>query len=313
MPHLQSIIHPAGIQAQRISELWWTMFWICTAVWCAVSIAALIAIRRGRQARDADASQATITRNVALAGGVSLLALVALLFQSVVTGRALDTLRSPDALRIQVTGSQWWWDVQYDNPVPSLRVTTANEIHIPTGRPVVFSLLSTDVIHSLWIPNLQGKIDLVPGRLNELWLQADTAGVYRGQCSEYCGLQHAKMALVVVAEPPDQFERWLVGNRAPAPPPATPEQQRGKEIFERGSCALCHNVTGTLAGGRTAPDLTHVASRSTLAAGSVPNMRSYLERWIADPQAVKPGNRMPAPGLRPEEQQAVLAYLEMLK
>jgi cytochrome c oxidase subunit 2 len=313
MPHLQSIIHPAGIQAQRISDLWWTMFWICAVVWVAVAVAALIAIRRGRQGADAAASQWTITRNVAIAGAVSLVALVALLFQSVVVGRALDTLRSPDALRIQVTGSQWWWDVQYDNPIPSLRVTTANEIHLPVGRPVVISLIATDVIHSLWIPNLQGKIDLVPGRLNELWLQADKAGVYRGQCSEYCGLQHAKMALVVVAEPPEQFERWLTANRAPAPAPATPEQQRGKEIVERGPCAMCHNITGTLAGGRTAPDLTHIASRSTLAAGSVPNVRAYLAGWIADPQSMKPGNRMPAPNLPAEQLQAVLAYLETLK
>ena len=313
MPHLQSIIHPAGIQAQRISELWWTMFWICAAVWFAVAIGAAVAIRRGRRAAAADTSSRTITRNVAIAGGVSLVTLIALLFQSVVTGRALDSLRSPDALRIQVTGNQWWWDVQYDNPVPSLRVTTANEIHIPVGRPVVFSLIATDVIHSLWIPNLQGKIDLVPGRLNELWLRADTAGVYRGQCAEYCGLQHAKMALVVVAEPSDQFERWLTANRAPAPAPATAEQQRGREIVERGPCAMCHTITGTLAGGRTAPDLTHIASRSTLAAGSVPNLREYLAAWIADPQSIKPGNRMPAQGLRDDELQAVLAYLETLK
>jgi cytochrome c oxidase subunit II len=239
--------------------------------------------------------------------------LKALLWQSVATGRAVDSLRTSDALRIQVTGSQWWWDVHYDHPTPSLRVTTANEIHIPVGRPVAVSLLSTDVIHSLWIPNLQGKIDLVPGRLNELWLRADNAGVYRGQCAEYCGLQHAKMALVVVAEPPEQFERWLAANRAGAPAPATPEQERGKAIVESGPCAMCHKISGTLAGGRSAPDLTHIASRSTLAAGSVPNVREYLQRWIIDPQAMKPGNRMPASGLSQTELEAVLAYLETLK
>ena len=259
------------------------------------------------------ASERQLGSSVAVAGGLTIVALIALLFQSVVTGRALDTLRSPDALRIQVTGNQWWWDVQYVTANPSLRVTTANEIHIPVGRPIRFDLLSNDVIHSLWIPNLQGKIDLVPGRLNELWLQADRAGVYRGQCAEYCGLQHAKMALVVVAEPPADFERWLTGNRAPAPAPVTPEQQRGKDVFERGPCAMCHNITGTLAGGRTAPDLTHIASRSTIGAGSVPNTRGYLAGWIADPQHIKPGNRMPSVGLNDEELQAVLAYLETLK
>lgn len=312
MPHLQSIIHPAGIQAARVSHLWWVMFWICAVVWAAVAVAALVAIARGRRG-SSTATDAQIGRSVTVAGGLSVAALLGLLFQSIVTGRALDTLRSPDALRIQVTGNQWWWDVQYEHAVPALRVTTANEIHIPVGKPIRFDLLSTDVIHSLWIPNLQGKIDLVPGRLNELWLRADEPGIYRGQCAEYCGLQHAKMALVVVAEPPDDFERWLTANRAPASPPTTPEQERGRDIFERSPCAMCHTIAGTSAGGRSAPDLTHLASRSTIGAGTLPNTKGYLAGWIADPQHIKPGNRMPPPGLNGEELQAVLAYLETLK
>jgi cytochrome c oxidase subunit 2 len=311
MSHIQSIIHPAGVQAARVSHLWWVMFAICTVVWIAVALAAAVAIRRGR-ANASNASDSQIGRSVAIAGGISAVALIALLFESVLTGRALDTLRTPDALRIQVTGNQWWWDIQYQNANPSLMVTTANEIHIPVGRPVQFNLLSNDVIHSFWIPNLQGKIDLVPGRLNELWLQADTAGVYRGQCAEFCGLQHAKMALVVVAEPPDDFERWLTGNRAPAPPAITAEQQRGQAVLEQ-TCAMCHNVTGTSAGGRTAPDLTHIASRSTLGAGSLPNTRGHRAGWIVDPQRVKPGSRMPPQGLSSDELTAVLAYLEILK
>jgi cytochrome c oxidase subunit 2 len=312
MSHLQSIIHPAGIQAARVSHLWWVMFWICAVVWAAVAMAALVAMARGRRG-SSTATDAQIGRSVTVAGGLSVAALLALLFQSIVTGRALDTLRSPDALRIQVTGNQWWWDVQYEHAVPSLRVITANEIHIPVGRAIRFDLLSTDVIHSLWIPNLQGKIDLVPGRLNELWLRADQPGVYRGQCAEYCGLQHAKMALVVVADSPDDFERWLAANRAPASPPTTPEQQRGRDIVERGPCAMCHSIAGTSAGGRSAPDLTHLASRSTIGAGTLPNTKGYLAGWIADPQHIKPGNRMPPTGLNGEELQAVLAYLETLK
>jgi cytochrome c oxidase subunit 2 len=312
MPHLQSIIHPAGIQAARVSHLWWVMFWICAVVWAAVAVAAMVAIARGRRG-SSTATDAQMGRSVTVAGGLSVAALLGLLFQSIVTGRALDTLRSPDALRIQVTGNQWWWDVQYEHAVPSRRVTTANEIHIPVGRAIRFDLLSTDVIHSLWIPSLQGKIDLVPGRLNELWLRADEPGIYRGQCAEYCGLQHAKMALVVVAEPPDDFERWLTANRAPASPPTTPEQQRGRDIFERGPCAMCHTIAGTSAGGRSAPDLTHLGSRSTIGAGTLPNTKGYLAGWIADPQHIKPGNRMPPTGLNGEELQAVLAYLETLK
>ncbi len=313
MSQIQSILHPAGVEAARISHLWWTMFWICTAVWFAVAIAALIAIRRGHRAAAANLPDRTILRSVITASSISIVALIALLSQSVVVGRSLNTLRTGDALRINVTANQWWWDIQYDNPVPSLRVTTANEIHIPVGKPVAFNLFSNDVIHSLWIPNLQGKIDLVPGRRNELWLQADTPGVYRGQGAEYCGLQHAKMALVVVADPPDQFDAWLAANRAPAPAPVSPDQQRGRDIVEKGPCAMCHTITGTLAGGRIAPDLTHIASRSTLGAGSIPNMHGYLAGWVSDPQAIKPGNRMPPPGLSGEELQAVLAYLETLK
>ena len=312
-PHIQSIIHPAGIAAARVSHLWWVMFWVCTVVWFAVAIAALIAINRGRRAASAETSDARVSRSVTIAAGITVVTLIALLFESVVTGRALNGLRTRDALRIQVTGNQWWWDVQYENPTPSLRVTTANEIHIPIGRTIAFDLLSNDVIHSLWIPNLQGKIDLVPGRQNELWLQADKPGVYRAQCAEYCGLQHAKMALFVVAEPESDFQNWLTANRASAHPPVTPDQQRGKDVVERGPCAMCHNITGTLAGGQSAPDLTHLGSRSTIAAGSLPNTRGYLAGWIADPQHVKPGNRMPAPGLNDEQLQSVLAYLESLK
>jgi len=312
MPHVQSVIHPAGIEAARASHLWWLIFGICAAVWIAVAMAALIAIRTGRRA----ASRATdrqLGTNIAVAGALSAVVLIAILFESVLTGRAEDAIRTPDALHLQVTANQWWWDVQYVNDLPSLNVTTANEIHLPVGRPVRIDLLSTDVIHSLWIPSLQGKVDLIPGRLNELWLQADRAGVYRGQCAEYCGLQHAKMALVVVAEAPDAFERWLAANRAPAVPPSTPEQERGKAVVERGPCAMCHNITGTLAGARSAPDLTHIGSRSTIAAGTLPNTRGYLGGWIADPQHVKPGNRLPVPGLSDEQLQAVIAYLESLK
>jgi len=312
MPHIQSIIHPAGIEAARISHLWWVLFGICTTVWILVALAALMAISRGRRAAS-NATDRQASRTVAIAAVISAVTLIAILTQSVITGRALDTIRTPGALHLVVTGNQWWWDIQYDNPVAGLRVTTANEIHIPVGRPVSVSLLSNDVIHSFWIPSLQGKIDLVPGRLNEVWLQADKPRIYRGQCAEYCGVQHAKMALVVVAESPDDFEHWLAANRGPAPAPQTPEQQRGKDVVERGPCAMCHNITGTLAGGRTAPDLTHVASRSTIGAGALPNTPGYLAGWIADPQHIKPGSRMPPTGLRDEELQSLLAYLETLK
>jgi cytochrome c oxidase subunit 2 len=250
---------------------------------------------------------------VAAAVGVSAVMLIGLLFASVVTGRAVGTRPGPEALSIEITGNQWWWHVEYDNPDPSLRVTTANEIHIPVGRPVVITLQSNDVIHSFWVPNLHGKMDLIPGRVNSTWLTADRPGVYRGQCAEYCGVQHAHMALTVIAEPAPAFEQWLSAQRQPAPPPATPEQARGLDVVERGPCAMCHTIAGTQAGARLGPDLTHFASRSTIGAGTAPNTRGYLGGWIADPQHLKPGNRMPPTGLSPADLQAVIAYLETLK
>jgi cytochrome c oxidase subunit II len=309
---IQSALHPAGPGAASITDLWWLMFWTCTVVYALVMAALALALRRRRSGDEAPPER-TLLRSVVGASAVTIVILFGLLFASVITGRALGTLGSAEGLVIEITGNQWWWDVEYHNPDPSLRVRTANELHIPVGRQVRIQLKSNDVIHSFWVPNLHGKMDLIPGRQTALWLQADTPGVYRGQCAEYCGLQHAHMAFSVIAESSDEFERWLTAQRQPAPPPATPEQVRGLEIVERGPCALCHAVAGTVAGGRTAPDLTHLATRSTIAAGTAPNTPGYLAGWIADPQHLKPGAKMPATGLSAEDLQAVLAYLETLK
>jgi cytochrome c oxidase subunit II len=309
---LQSALHPAGPGAASINSLWWLMFWTCTVVYVLVMGALVLAVRRRRPGQDAPAER-TLLRSVAGASAATIVILFGLLFASVVTGRAIASLGSAESLVIEITGNQWWWDVEYHNPNPSLRVRTANELHLPVGRQVRIQLKSNDVIHSFWVPNLHGKMDLIPGRQTVLWLQADTAGIYRGQCAEYCGLQHAHMAFSVIAESPEAFEQWLQGQRRPAPPPTTTEQQQGLDVVERGPCALCHTVRGTAAGGRTAPDLTHLATRSTLAAGTAPNTRGYLAGWIASPQHLKPGAKMPATGLSADELQAVLAYLETLK
>lgn len=310
---IQSALDPAGIQAARIEWLWWFMFWVCASVFVAVLLALLLAIRRGRSVDPARPTERALVTGVAAATVVTIAILFGLLAASVVTGRAVGTLTDPEPLAIEITGYQWWWDVQYLHPQPSLRVRTANELHLPIGRPVKLSLKSGDVIHSFWVPNLHGKTDLVPGRQNSTWLQVDRPGVYRGQCGEYCGLQHAHMAFVVVAESSDDFERWLAGQRPTATLPATPEQQRGLQVVARGPCAMCHTIRGTIAGGRMGPDLTHFATRSTIAAGTAPNTRENLEGWIADPQHLKPGNRMPATGLSAEDLQAVVAYLETLR
>lgn len=310
---MQSALDAAGAQAARIEGLWWVMFWVCTVVFLLVLGALAAAMRRGRSADPGRPRERSLFLGVAGATGVTVVTLFALLYLVVVTGRAVGSKPGPDALIVQITGYQWWWSIEYLSTQPSQRVTTANELHIPVGRPVVLNLRSFDVIHSFWVPSLHGKMDLVPGRLNTMWLQADRPGVFRGQCAEYCGAQHANMGLIVVAEPPDAFERWLNSERANAPEPSTPDQAAGRAIVERGPCALCHTVRGTTAGGRLGPDLTHFGRRETIAAATLPNRRDYLERWIADPQHFKPGSRMPATGLTADDLRGVVAYLETLR
>ena len=315
---LHSALDPAGPQAERIGDLWWLMFWVSTAVFVLVMAALLVPLfRRGRGPEEPGPippeSRRRITRVVAGAVGVTVIVLFVLLFASVGTGRALGSLSQPQALTIKLTGYQWWWRVEYQDPVPSRMVTTANEIHIPTGRPVLIQLESRDVIHSFWVPNLHGKRDLIPGHKGEIWIQAERPGLYRGQCAEFCGFQHAKMGLLVIAEPPERFAAWLDAQRRPAAPPVTPAQQRGRELVETLPCALCHTVQGTEASGKTGPDLTHLASRRTLAAGTLPNTPGHLAGWIVDPQSVKPGNHMPSNLLESEDLQALLSYLGSLK
>jgi cytochrome c oxidase subunit 2 len=309
----QSALDAAGIQAARIEMLWWLMFWVTTGVFVLVAGAVILAVWRGRSEAAARPSERSLLIGVSAATMLTVVVLFGLLYASAATGRAIGTAPGPGALTVRITGYQWWWAIEYPHDQPSLQVTTANELHIPVGRPVVLHLHAADVIHSFWVPNLHGKMDLVPGRRNTTWLQADSPGTYRGQCAEYCGLQHANMGLTVVAEAPADFERWLAAQRAGAALPASPDAQRGRAIVERGPCALCHTVRGTQAAARLGPDLTHVGSRATIAAATLPNTREYLARWIEDPQHFKPGNRMPSSGLSPGDLQAVAAYLEGLR
>jgi cytochrome c oxidase subunit 2 len=178
---------------------------------------------------------------------------------------------------------------------------------------VIFIVTSTDVIHSFWVPNLHGKVDLIPTHENTVWIRADRAGTFRGQCAEFCGLQHANMGLVVVAEPPAAFEAWRRAQVAPARPPDTPEKASGEALFTSLPCALCHTIRGTPAGGRTGPDLTHLATRRTIAAGTLPNTRGHLAAWIVDPQGVKPGNAMPQNLMAAADLLALVDYLGSLQ
>jgi cytochrome c oxidase subunit 2 len=202
--------------------------------------------------------------------------------------------------------------VRYDSNEPSRVFTTANEIHIPTGQPVRLDLASTDVIHSFWVPELSGKTDVIPGQRNETWIEADRPGTYRGQCAEYCGLQHAHMALSVVAELPAQFDAWWAAQLQGAPAPQSQTAEAAQTDFVV-HCGICHTVRGTSAGGRLGPDLSHLMSRRTIAAGTLPNTPGYLSGWIADPQHVKPGNLMPILDLSGTQLSAIRDYLERLQ
>ena len=296
------------------------MFWTCTAVFIVVLAALGLALARGRrnqQTNDAHVtSERTLATTVGAAVGVTAIILMVFLAASVLIGRrmtTLTTLQASSAVTIEITGHQWWWEIQYDDAVPSRRVTTANELHIPTHRPVVLKVTSRDVIHSFWVPNLQGKRDLIPGYTTAIWMQADRSGFFRGQCAEFCGLQHAHMALDVVAESDREFEGWLASMRQPGRDPPDDLARRGHDVFMRARCAVCHTVKGTEALGQVAPDLTHIATRSTLGAGTLPNTPEMLAEWIKDPQRAKPGNQMPPNPLSDQDVAALVAYLGTLK
>ena len=310
-----SVLNPASPQTRRVEALWDAMYLASIVVFILVTGALLWAAfrRRAADAADTPARTRSMHRAVLLATVLTTATLLAFLVADIATGRANTSNPGPGAVQIQVTGHQWWWEVRYRDSIPQNWVTTANEIHVPVGHPVVVELRSTDVIHSFWPPNLSVKRDLIPGNANSVWFQAESAGVYRGQCAEYCGLQHAKMGFQVIAQAPQEFGRWLSRQRDTALTPSDSITRRGQEVFLGSSCVMCHAVSGTPAGSHVGPDLTHLASRRTIAAGTLPNTRGNLAGWILDPQSIKPGVRMPATRLDPKDLQALLSYLESLK
>jgi cytochrome c oxidase subunit 2 len=223
-----------------------------------------------------------------------------------------NAAQPPGAIELTAIGHQYWWEYRF----PGLNVVTANELHVPVSdpanpSPTFITLLSADTDHSFWIPRLAGKTDLIPNRVNKMWIDPTEPGLYLGQCAQYCGTQHAKMLLRVYVESRDAFDRWIQEQRQPARTGAT--ASFGEKIFETTSCINCHTVAGTVANGRFGPDLTHLMSRETLAAGVVPNTPENLRLWIQNPDAIKPGSRMPAMGLSERELDGVTAYLETLR
>jgi cytochrome c oxidase subunit II len=309
-----SALAPAGPQAARLAHVTWVFVAICAVVYVIVLAIVVIALlRRDRAPLDEPAR----LRVVIAAGGLTTLVLLGLLIVSVRTGHGMNPMAGArGTLTVRVIARQWWWEFQYPGNRPDDRVTTANELHIPVGRPVLLELISRDVIHSFWVPALHGKRDLIPGHDSTTYIQADRPGMFRGQCAEFCGAQHAKMGLVVIAQTPSEFQAWLAAQRQPATPAdalASAAVRHGHDLFVGGTCPMCHTVGGTIAGATMGPDLTHVATRLTLAAGSAPNVRDHLASWIANAQAIKPGNRMPPTPLPAPDLQDLLSYLETLR
>ncbi|HEY8311304.1 MAG TPA: cytochrome c oxidase subunit II [Gemmatimonadaceae bacterium] len=308
---IPSIFAPRGIAARHLATLGWVTIIIALIVLALVLIALLVPLARTRSA-PADAGVAFNAREhmFVLVVGAAIPALILLgvyLFSMKDIG--IWNAGSNTTADVEVIGHQWWWEVRY----PKLGIQTANEIYIPAGTRVTFALMSSDVIHSFWVPQLHGKLDMIPGRVNRFWLEADSAGQYRGECAEYCGTEHARMDFTVVAVPRAEFSRWASAQAQPAKAPGDPAALEGRRAFQSAGCAFCHTVNGNGAGGRVGPDLTHFASRLTIGAGMLPNTRGFLAGWVVGAQHLKPGIQMPDVTLSGEELQAVLAYLEGLR
>lgn len=302
-----SVLRPAGPVAQSIAEVAWVLIVGGGVVFLIVMAALVWALRRRPATADPGGGAATLGWLIGAGVAFPVTLLSALLVYSVWRTNAIDPPHDPGQPVISVTARMWWWEVRYRDPARGLDVVLANELHLPVGRALTLGLTSADVIHSFWVPALAGKIDMLPGRVHQLRLQADRPGVFRGQCAEFCGEQHARMALHVVAQPPEAFERWLAAQAQPATPPRDALARRGAAVFAEQRCSACHSVRGLGPDAAIGPDLTHVGSRLHLAAGTLPMSTASLREWLAHPQRVKPGVRMPSYERLDEESLAALA------
>ena len=306
-----SSLNPQGPPATEIANLTWFLLGVAGVITLIVVALLFAGLRR------AGPEFATPTLEVprgdnhilSVVAALSVVVLVALALSFTFAERAIATPPTPANLVIEVSGHQWWWEVHY----PQSQVTTANEIHLPAGQPVLFKVSSDDVMHSIWIPELQGKVIAMPGQTYNLWLQASQPGTYLGMCAEFCGLEHAKMDFLVIAESSEQFTAWLSAQQKPAIAPNDPLRIEGEQTLLGSACVYCHTIKGTNATGKIGPDLTHVASRQMLGAGAIENNRGNLAGWIIDAQGIKPGNQMPPMHMEVDQLQALLAYLEGLK
>lgn len=308
----QPLLEPASRSAERVADLWWLMFWLGTVIFVLVMMLVLYAAVNRRQTDDRPGLATGRRQSIVIAGGIVMpfivLAVVFAATLQAMSGLAED--REDHIWTVDVVAHQFWWEVSY----PDQDVITANEIHIPVGEPVRFRLTASDVIHSFWVPELYGKMDMMPGTTTSLTFTADEPGRYRGQCAQMCGVSHANMALYVVAQEREEFAAWLEHQRQPATLPSEGSViERGRDVFLSSACVYCHAVRGANpASSEVGPDLTHLMSRETIAAGILENNQGNLAGWIIDPQHLKPGNQMPAINLNSEELQALIAYLNSL-
>jgi cytochrome c oxidase subunit II len=313
-----SMFRPAGPAADEIARLGW-LFTIVAAAVTVITTGVLFAALFRRRPDPVDGlepgdSVQAPTRWIVV-GGIVLpaIVLVVCFVFALLTQSAIARPPSPAVATLEVTAHRWWWGAKYMGMDPGEGVVTANELHIPVGQPVRLELISHDVVHSFWVPELAGKTDVIPGQENSMWLLAARPGTYRGECAEYCGIQHTKMDFVVVADAPADFAAWLSNQRSPANPPVDPAAAPGQAVFQHSTCAACHAIRGTQALGSEGPDLTHLATRRTIAAGTLLNSRGNLAGWVATAQSLKPGSEMPDIPLSGPDLQTLLAYLETLK
>ncbi|MFL6551592.1 MAG: cytochrome c oxidase subunit II [Povalibacter sp.] len=309
-----SALVPTGVHAQHIDTIWHVMLWTCGLMYALVLGFVTFALIRAWQGPRENESSHSVGLKRALYVWFAMIAagLFGLSLTSFLIDRAIVRAASDPQVSLRVTANQWWWEVEYTGD-PSRQVRTANEIHLPVNAQVHVELSSNDVIHSFWVPNLHGKQDLIPGRTNEIRLQPLQTGSFRGFCAEFCGAQHAKMDFEVVVDTPDAFAAWTNHQLSSAVTPGTPETQAGQQVFMSSACNMCHAISGTDANGTVGPDLSHFASRRWLASGTAPNTPSNLRSWLENPQRMKPGSHMPVVQLKPQELDALVAYIGSLK
>lgn len=312
-----NIIQTFTFVAMPVSASFWILLGILALVLVLVTVLLLIAVAR-RSHTDVKTTQPLPGDQHALTwavvGGlgipVAIFIIALILGASGKNASAAPPNPATNALSVQVIGHQWWWEVRY----PADGFATANEIHIPAGKTVTFQLTSADVIHSFWVPQLHPKQDMLPGQISSISVRADQPGTYQGKCSEYCGIQHAHMDFLVIAQSQADYDRWVAQQKQPAPaPPVGSVEKKGEQAFLGSSCVYCHTIQGTNASGTLGPDLTHLASRATIGAGIMPNNLNNLAGWIINSQAIKPGNKMPPMNLDSDQLHAILVYLESLK